>query len=116
MKNKLKIAWLWCKNHWKGLCIALGVLLTLLGFLIFSNEKSFKLDFRKLDLSKKKQEAAKLKGKKEILQVNREANQEEIAKIEDALSSIEKEIALKQAKINQMTLKQKLDKFNDLGY
>jgi len=117
MKNKLKIAWVWCKNNWKVLSVSFGVLLALLGIAFCSSQQfSSKIAFKKLDLSKKKEEAAKLKGKKEILELNREANEGEIRKIEDSLASIDKEIAHKRAEISKLSLKRKLDMYDDLDY
>lgn len=115
-KNKLKIAWIWLKKNYVIVLLSLGILLLVIGFLFCKSSIEEKLVFKKLDLNLQKIAAARLTGQKDILKQNRGANEKEISEIEDILRSVDADIAHKKAEIGNLTLKQKMEKFNDLGY
>ena len=115
--SKLKKAWVWCKSKWQWIVAALSFIFMLV-IVFFSRSQGLgtKIAFKKLDLSRELREVARIKGQKEILQLNKEANAEEIKKLEDTISSINIEIEHKKAEITKMSLKRKLDMYDDLGY
>lgn len=115
-KNKLKIAWIWLKKNYVIVLLSLGILLLVIGFLFCKSSIEEKLVLKKLDLTRQKIAAARLTGQKDILKQNRGANEKEISEIEDILRSVDADIAHKKAEIGNLTLKQKMEKFNDLGY
>lgn len=115
-KNKLKIAWIWLKKNYVIVLLSLGIFLLVIGFLFCKSSIEEKLVLKKLDLTRQKIAAARLTGQKDILKQNRGANEKEISEIEDILRSVDADIAHKKAEIGNLTLKQKMEKFNDLGY
>jgi len=116
MKRKFKVAWAWVKKNYVLVLLSLGVLFAIVGFFFCKSGVESKLALKKLELTRQKMAAARLQGQKDMLKQNRSENSEEIEKIDAVLRSIDSDITHKKAEISNLTLKQKLDKYSDLGY
>ena len=107
----------WCKRNWK-IVVAGFTLVTLIFSLYWALEDKIQMLItkKKIEIAKNNKEIAQLESKKEALQNSRKDHQEELKKIDNRLGSIKKDIVKRRAEVDKLTLKQKLDRFNKLGY
>lgn len=112
-----KKAFSWIKKHWKWIVGSLAILISFI-LLVYTKQDSLKEMIRKskLDLSKNKRDIEVLQAKKKVIEARVDHTEEEIVKVDKELESIEKKIVENKKAIRDLTIEEKMKKFDDLGY
>ena len=108
---------LWIKSNYKwiiGTVIVVSMVLCLFWFR--DDLKELEIVKRKIDIAKKKRDIEVLTIKKDELSKSREKNKEQIKVIEDQIKLAKVEAAKKRAEVIKLSLNQKLDDLDKLGY
>lgn len=116
MKTWAKV-WSWLKKNWYLVALFFaGVAITCAIYNNWKNKKEvLKLRLEK-DILSKKADIVRLEGKKEILNQDLGKNAEDIRLIDLAIKYSKNKIEEKKTRIEDLNMREKLDKFKDLGY
>ena len=113
----LKKFWVWVKKHWKLVLAVWGTLSLVLAMYFFKDDlKELEILKRKVDISKRKKEIIKLESQKEMISKDRKGSQEEIKRIDNRLEAIEKDVNKRRSEIAKITLNQRLEELDKMGY
>ncbi len=109
--------WAWCRKYWHLIALFFaGVAITCAIYNNWKNKKEvLKLRLEK-DILSKRADVVKLEGKKEILNQDLDKNAEEIRLIDLAIKYSNNKIEEKKTRIEDLSMREKLDKFKDMGY
>ncbi len=105
------------KNNWKWLSITLGIIALILCLYWGINDiRQLNITKKKIDIAKGLKEIASLENKREALQDSKKDTKQEIDGINNRLDAIKKDLIKRKAEIDKLTIEQKMDRFNKLGY
>jgi len=117
MISILKRAWLFVKRYWKYFVFGIAVFVVILGsYWIKDNAKELQLYMKRYAIMKDKQKIDDLIIQKEIIKAKRDYTEDEIKVIDTHIKVIKKSIEQDVYEIEEMDMKQKLKKFDELGY
>lgn len=117
MKRWLKKLWLYLRSHYKYVLATLGIIASLFLLYFVKNDiQDLKILNKKVGLAKDLRKIGQLEGQKSQIALQVSSTESEIKEIDSNIEAISKEVSRKKASISRMTTKQKLDKFNELGY
>jgi len=105
------------KKYWKWIAGGLAILVAIIS--VFCTKKdSIKelIRLSKLELAKNKKEVEVLEAQKKKIEAQTEVTEEEIQRIDAAIVEVEEKIEKNKKAISSLTLEEKLQKFDDLGY
>lgn len=113
----LKKCGIWIKKNWKLVAATLATIGLILSFYFFREDRKEKeILKRKLEISKKKKEIIKLETQKKMISESRKDNKEDIKTIDSKLEAIEKDINKRRAEVAKITLNQRLEELDKMGY
>jgi len=117
MISFFKRVFLYMKKYWKWILGGIAFIAAVSGLIFVKDEViSMCIYNRKLDLMKKKKEIDLLEVKKAIIKTRIDFTEEQIAEVDSKIAEIKADMDKDRKEISKLTLKQKLDRFNDLGY
>ena len=116
MKTLGKIC-IFIKKNWKVITITVSIIsLVLCLYWGIQDKVLLAITKKKIELANNKKEIDKLEAKLELLKLSKKDVKQEINSINNRISSIKKDISKRKKEINKLTIQQKSDRFNKLGY
>jgi len=115
--KKIKNIAIFIKKYWKWFAMTLGIVSLILCLYWGINDiKQLNIIKKKVELAKYKKEIAMLESRLELLQNSKLDTSREIEKIDAELVVINDNINKSKRAILKLTLEQKIDSFNRMGY
>jgi len=116
-KKVLQKVFSFIRKHWKVIAGGLAIIIAIIS--VFCTKKdSIKelIRLSKLELAKNKKEVAVLEAKKKEIEAQTEVTEEEIQRVDLQIEAANQKIEKHKEAIASLTLEEKFQKFNDLGY
>ena len=105
------------KKNWKWISATVGIISLILCLYWGINDRlQLNITKKKIEIAKNNKEIASLENRKEALKDSKKDTTKEIDEINNRLDAIKKDLIKRKAEVAKMTIIQKNDRFNKLGY